>query len=115
MRPLTDAQQRVVRHENVVTAIHAQSRAFGVVDEVVDDTDVVCFVLNPRGRHELIAGSLACGEASCATVVELVVLDDPIGGSTFHIGAPVVGAMDAVANHVSVLHAHGIDGIVPRP
>lgn len=102
----------VVGQQDVVAAVDAEARAFGVVDHVVVELDGVGLVVQPGGNHELEAGALAGGEAARAAVVDLVARHREIGRAPFEVDAPVLGVVDAAVEDVAVLHAHEVHRVV---
>ena len=104
--------ERVVRQQNVVAAIDSHPRPSGIVDDVVDEFDVVGFIMQPRRDHVFKPGALAGHIAPHSAIVDFVAFDADIGRAPFGVHTPVAGIVDDVALDVAVLHCHKVNIVV---
>ena len=104
--------ERVVRQQNVVAAIDSHPRSLGIVDDVVDEFDVVGFIMQPRRDHVFKPGALAGHIAPHSAIVDFVAFDADIGRAPFGVHTPVAGIVDDVALDVAILHCHKVNIVV---
>ena len=76
-----DPVQRIVGHEDVVAAGNGKPGAINIMNDVVDDLEVVGFVMEVRRLHEIKIGALARLKPRFVAVVKFVALDTEIGRS----------------------------------
>ena len=104
--------ERVVGQQNIVAAIDPHPCPLGIVDDVVDEFDVVGFIMQPRRDHVFKPGALAGHIAPHSAIVNFVAFDTDIGRAPFGVHAPVTGIVDDVALDVTVLHRHKVNVVV---
>ena len=109
-----DAVTGVMSHEDVVATCRRQP-ATGVVDEVVNNTDVVRLVVDPGRLEELKPGALPGHDAMIGAIENLVPLDQQIGATALDVHDFVQGVVDAAADDVTEVDGDIVDRIVPGP
>ena len=105
------AIQGVVGVQHRIAAVDSQPSPCGVVDQIVDRTHGVGFIVQPGGDHVLKASALTSRKPTCAAIKNLVAFHRDIGRSSLDIDAPVIGIVDAVVAQRGVLHGDKIDRI----
>ena len=100
--------KRIVGVQHCVAAVDTQPGPCGVVDQIVDRTHGVGFIVQPGGDHVLKASALAGRKPTCAAIENLVSFHRDISRSTLDIHAPVLGIVDTVVAQRGVLHGDKI-------
>ena len=106
---LSHAIERVVRHQNVIAAIHAHPGAVRVVHHIIHELYIIRFVMQPRRDHKLKAGALTCHETIDGAIENLVSLDAKIRAPAFQHRAVIAGIVETIIQNMAVLDCHEIE------
>lgn len=108
----TNANERVVGHQDVVAAIDAHARHLRVANDVVHEDDPIGFVVQIGRFHEFESRALSGNEAAYATVEDLVAFDTNVCRSSLGVHTPILGIRHLIAHDVPALNRHEVDRVV---